>query len=194
LLDFSSCPDDTVAYLKEHLKPLKIDQSDLDDLLHELGSDDEKVWKPAFEKLQYFDPRLNMDLATLIQNTPEPVERNRLIEVLSQYPPGTLKGRTVTLRQFKTSSDYYFKRDGEVMPRGWVVVSKVSDLDSDTAVHLAKWVRADRAIVLLQHIGTPAALAILREMATGNADARPTVIAKIAVESLEESMKEGKRR
>jgi hypothetical protein len=46
------------------------------------------------------------------------------------------------------------------------------------------WTRAERAIVLLQHMGTPDAVAILKDMATGNADAMPTKVAKAALQSL----------
>jgi hypothetical protein len=190
LLDFSSRPDDTVAFLKEHLKPLKMDQKDLDELLQSLGSDDEKVWKPAFEQLEYFDPRLTEDLATLMQNATEPVGRNHLVEILSGYPPGIIKNSTITLQHPRHSSVFQFKSEGEFSPKVWLVEDTVSKLDSDVSqIHLRKWTRADRAIVLLQHIGTPAAFSILKSMATGNPDARPTIIARVAVESLKDSSK-----
>jgi len=44
-----------------------------------------------------------------------------------------------------------------------------------------KWNQAVRAIVVLEHIGTPAAVAILRDMAGGHPEAQPT---KTAVEAL----------
>jgi hypothetical protein len=44
-----------------------------------------------------------------------------------------------------------------------------------------KWNQAVRAIVLLEHIGTPDALAILRDMASGHPEAQPT---RTAVEAL----------
>ena len=47
------------------------------------------------------------------------------------------------------------------------------------------WTRAVRAVVLLEHIGTPAAVAILRELATGHPDAQPTKAAKEAVAQVE---------
>ena len=47
-----------------------------------------------------------------------------------------------------------------------------------------KWTRAVRAIVLLEHIGTPDAVAVLKELATGHADAQPTKAAKEAVARL----------
>jgi hypothetical protein len=47
-----------------------------------------------------------------------------------------------------------------------------------------KWTRAVRAIVLLEHIGTPDATAILKDMATGHPDAYPSKVAKEALKNL----------
>ena len=46
------------------------------------------------------------------------------------------------------------------------------------------WTRAVRAVVLLEHVGTPAAVAVLKELATGHSDAQPTKAAKEAVARL----------
>ncbi len=46
-----------------------------------------------------------------------------------------------------------------------------------------------RAILLLKHIGTPGAVAILKDMATGHPDAQPT---KVARDCLERLVKSGK--
>jgi hypothetical protein len=47
-----------------------------------------------------------------------------------------------------------------------------------------KWTRAVRAIVLLEHIGTPDATAIIKDMATGHPDAYPSKVAKEALKTL----------
>jgi hypothetical protein len=65
------------------------------------------------------------------------------------------------------------------------VQDKVSQLDGSKT----QWQRADRALVLLQHIGTPAAIVILKDMASGNSAAQPTKIAKAALQSLGETVK-----
>jgi hypothetical protein len=49
------------------------------------------------------------------------------------------------------------------------------------------WTRAVRAIVLLEHIGTPGAVAILKDMATGHPDAQPTKVARDCLERLAKS-------
>jgi hypothetical protein len=46
-----------------------------------------------------------------------------------------------------------------------------------------------RAILLLEHIGTPGAFAILKEMATSHPDAQPTKVARDCLEFLVKSGK-----
>jgi hypothetical protein len=46
------------------------------------------------------------------------------------------------------------------------------------------WVRAIRAIALLEQVGTPGAVAILKDMATGHPDASPTKAAKVALQRM----------
>jgi hypothetical protein len=46
------------------------------------------------------------------------------------------------------------------------------------------WTQLIRAVVVLERIGTPEALELLKEMATGHPDALPTRTAKEAVEKL----------
>jgi hypothetical protein len=48
------------------------------------------------------------------------------------------------------------------------------------------WVRAARAVGILEHINTPEARQLLQELADGEADALPTVEAKAALERLDQ--------
>ena len=45
----------SVPFLKEKLPPLQLDADQCRQLLKDLGSNDEKVWKAAREKLDYLD-------------------------------------------------------------------------------------------------------------------------------------------
>ncbi len=47
-----------------------------------------------------------------------------------------------------------------------------------------KWTRAERAIVLLEHLRSREAISILKVMATGHPEARPTRLAKEALERI----------
>ena len=179
LLKMSTRPEEAVAFLKERMKPLVLDSVKLKAYLLRLGSPNEALWKKAFEDLEYYDPRLAMDLEKLMEKVAETPTRQRLVEVLSCRDPGSLKEKKVELRKH---GDFY----NFVADRGaWWAEHKVSRINSNGwEVPKRKWVRAVRAIVLLEHIGTPDAVAILKEMATGHPEARPTRIAREVLERL----------
>src|SRR5262249_17606960 len=58
LLNLADRPRETVLFLKGKMKPLKITAGEVRALLLKLGNQNEKVWRPAFEELEYLDPRL----------------------------------------------------------------------------------------------------------------------------------------
>jgi len=184
LLNFSANPVPAVAFLQQRLKPLTISNEDLDKLLAELGSDDESIWKPAFEKLEYFDPRLTRDLGTLMTNVAEQVPRDRLVAILCDRPAEFYAGQTVELRS-EGDGEYNFVTNN----LSWWAEGKVVELGSRPQTEKKKWTRALRAIALLESIGTPEAIAILRDMATGHPDAQPTKAAQEALEKIESAEK-----
>ena len=64
VLELNARPKERFRVLKERMKPLKIDAERMKLLLTRLGSKDEAEWKPAFEELEYLDPRLAIGLET----------------------------------------------------------------------------------------------------------------------------------
>jgi hypothetical protein len=187
LLNFSDKPDQTVAFFKEKLKPLTISADQVKALLAKLGNDDEAVWKPAFDELQYFDPRLAIDIETLMNDVTETPVRQRMVAVLSGYgrDGDSLEDRKIILRLTGKpgSGQYNFFAEAAGKNSGgmsWWAEGKVSKLNSEWDPKPA-WNRAVRAITLLEHFRTPGAIAILKDMATGNPDASPTRVAKEAL-------------
>jgi hypothetical protein len=185
LLNMADRRQETVAFLEAKMKPLKITAGEVRALLLKLGNENEKVWKPAAEELEYFDPRLAIDLETLMDRYKEAPGRQRLVEVLSGRPDGSLAGKEVHLRKhgdfynfFTANLSWWAEHKVERInaPEGWGNMRK-------------KWSRAARAIVMLEHFGTPAAVAILKDMATGHPDAQPTRVAKDALARLGETRK-----
>jgi len=176
LLHFSTIPNEAVPFFKEKLRPLKIDPKQVKALLVQLSSEKPEVWKPAFEDLEYLDPRLAIDLESLmdIEMTDSP-GRQRLVAVLSERDPATLEGQEISLRPVGDDGFNFFKPE---MGSFWAE-HKVSRLNnSPGGTPKRKWTRAIRAMVLLKHIGTPEAIAILKEMSTGHPEAQPTKVAK----------------
>jgi len=180
LLHMAARPDEAVAFLKVTMKPLKIEPQAVMDLVVKLESRDETVWKPAFEELKYFDPRLAIKLEELMADINIAPARQRLVEVLSSRPPGSLKEQEVTLRHVGDDGYNFMSENGS----WWAEhkVSRIGSFDGDSSK--SSWVRAVRAIALLESIGTPEALAIVENMATGHPDAFPTKAAKEAVRNV----------
>ena len=83
MLNFADRPKAAAAFLRKKLKPLTISSAQVEAMLLKLGNTNEAVWKPAFEELDYFDPRLAIDLETLMERYTEYPVRRRLVAVLS---------------------------------------------------------------------------------------------------------------
>jgi len=182
LLKFSAQPQEAAAFLKRKLLPLKIDAARAKALIADLGNQKEEVWKNAFEQLDYFDPRLAIDLETLMKDVTDTPNRQRMVEILSGRPAGSLGAKQIQLRSIDEEG-YNFMADGG----SWWAEHRVARINSHYwASPKKKWTRAVRAIALLEHINSPEAVAILKEMATGHAEAQPTLAAVEAVKRLTE--------
>jgi|GEM_PF-1666983 len=176
LLCFAATPDKTVAFMKTRLLPLTITADRVNELIVALGSDKEEFWKPADVELRYFDPRLAINLQTLMKQVTTTPARQRLTAVLSDRPPEMItSAMKITLR--KTGEGFnFFNGQGS-----WWAEDQVARLNTSPWGNPKKfWTRAIRAIVILQQIGTPDAMAILKNMAGGNPDAQPTKVAQEA--------------
>ena len=178
LLGFAAHPEKAVALFKKQLVPLTLSELQAAALVEDLGSEDEAVWRPAFEKLQYLDPRLAIGLEPLMEGvTDPPLARTRLVEVLCDYSADSLRGKDV--RQRRTGGgEHNFTADNG----SWWAEKSVARLGAGEIAPKKKWTRAVRAIVVLEHIGTPEAIAILKDLAGGHADAGPTKAAQEALE------------
>jgi len=182
LLKLADRPAEAVGFLREKMKPLKIDAERVQSLLVNLGSDKEETWKAAYEELEYFDPRLAIDLETLMSDVTTAPARQRMVEILSQRPVGSLEGKDVIIRRLGSGNEGFNFFDG----RGsWWAEHRVERINAGVGGNLKKkWTRAVRAIILLEHLGTPDAIAILRDMSAGHPDAQPTRLANDALERI----------
>ncbi len=107
----------------------------------------------------------------------DPPGRNRLVALLCDEPAETYTGKHISLRSSGGVIGEYNFVSGNA---AWWAEGKVSNLSGGPAWERGKrkWTRAVRAIVLLENIGTPDAMAIVKDMSTGNEDAQPTKVAK----------------
>ena len=178
LLRMAKTPKESIEFLKTKLKPLKIDPEGVTQLLVKLDNEDEKVWKAAFEELEYFDPRLAIDVKTLADNVTSKPLRQRMMEVLVGQPAGAMGEQDMTLNQ--NGGDNFTLMTGN---SGWWLPGNIANLNMNQSKK--KWTRATRAVMLLEYLNTPEALALLQEMAGGHPEAGPTMAAVAAVNRIE---------
>ncbi len=107
LLSLADRREKAVAFLKTKMKPLKITPGAVRALLLKLGNENEKVWRPAFEELEYFDPRLAMDLETLMDRYKESPARKRMVEVMSGKEAGWFGDQEVNFGRSRNGMFYF---------------------------------------------------------------------------------------
>ena len=168
MLAFARQRERAVAFLGERLQPLTISAEDVRKLVADLGSSDEAVWKPAMEKLEYFDPRLAIGLTTLMDEVTEEPARRRLVGVLSDREMTAIYGEDpIELRKFKGGMNFMAKLESGGTSSWWAE-EQVGRLGDGSFEAKKKWAQAGRGIVVLGAMGTPEALAIVKGMATGH--------------------------
>lgn len=164
-----------VEFLASKMPPLDTSADQLKAWVKDLDSVDEKVWKPAFNKLRYHDPRTGLTIRGQIELVTTLDGRRRLLD-LWNFPPGVIPegtyqidiigrrlGREVTVAyQFRTSIG------GQgVSSAGW-------EVPPVQAIELTEWRQAAIAAHVLSRADTKPSRKVLIELATGHKDALPT--------------------
>jgi hypothetical protein len=91
-----------------------------------------------------------------------------------------LAGKQITLRRLDGGEGFNFVGEGS-----WWAEHQVRRLNSIGWINTKKkWTRSVRAIALLEDIGSTEAIAILKDMAGGHAEAQPTREAKEALKRI----------
>lgn len=179
-LQLAHDPVATIAFLREHLRPLKLDGDRFKELMINLSSIHEPTWKVAFAELEYFDPRLALDLPTMMDVVQIAPARQRLVSVIVGIPdnaePHPFKDKEIQFDVYDNGRRYQFLVEGG---SAWSAEHRISQLNQNAQYMIKrKWTRALRAIAILESIGTPEAVAIIEDMAIGHPEAQPTITAK----------------
>lgn len=179
ILRLAAHRDDAVEYLKEKMRPLRLTKERAGQLLVYLASEDEKVARAAFEEFGYFDPRLALNDQELRDALSDKPASRRLGAVLCDLPMDGLSGEK--WHWYSPNNKVYRFNCGEAISDRDVAIG----VESIGAVgRKATWVRATRAVAVLEFLGTPKARAILDDLAAGHPDAAPTKAAKVAGDRL----------
>jgi len=174
ILKLSRRPKETVLFLKEKLKPIKIEKAEVKKLIKDLESEDEKIWMSAFEKLQFYDPRLAMSVKDAFDAVSPGAGQSRLVALFTGNPVNYFEGMQFT---FATDENSAVFLSGN---RGWGAALVVSHVWT-----CGQWFRQTRCILLLEHIGTRDAIDVLIAIAKGHPDVDATKTAKEALKNLQ---------
>jgi hypothetical protein len=172
-------PDKAVPFLKAKLRPLKLDADRCKQLLKDLGSKDEKVWKAAWDELDYRDPRLAIDLQTLMKDVSETPARTRMVELCIQLEADSLTGKDVQIKPVGDDGFNFTADNGSY----WAE-HRIDRIGKPPWAPKMSWSRAARGVAILEQIGSAEAVKVLEQMADGHPDAFPTKAAKESLKRL----------
>jgi hypothetical protein len=187
MLSLAATPKETLAYLQDQLKPVKADTKQVEKLLKQLESSNFAVRARAMAELEYQGKYIKADLEAAHKSNSDAEVKARINELLDKLPKEKKKDAPMPM-----------------LPKGQPGVVSVSNINGQVRITIdgqvidlsnlgpapppppppgppAGWVRAVRAVTVLEHLGTPQARALLEAIAAGEADAMPTVAAREAL-------------
>ena len=186
LLALGKTPQETTAFLKANLPPVKADPQRVAKLIADLDSNQFAAREKAIAELEYLGKYIKPDLEKALASS-EGVEIKQRIQGLLDRMPQPVKdpkplpaarpggGVSVSVTTVNGQQKIFVNGvpiDGPANPGPVKVGPSMT------------WVRAVRAVALLEHFGTPEARQILDSLASGEADALPTQQAQAALERL----------
>jgi hypothetical protein len=184
LLALSKTPRETVAFLKDNLPPVKADPAKIAKLIAELDSNQFTTREKAVAELEYLGKYIKDDLEKALAKADGIETKQRLQQLLDKMPKPVKDPKAAPPANPNGASVQVIVVNGQrrVIVNG-VEVDGAPRAATPTGPP-ATWVRAVRAIALLEHIGGPEARQVLESLASGEADALPTQQAKAALERL----------
>jgi hypothetical protein len=173
-LRFAAFGGAAVTFTAEHLRSLRLSKQLLDELLRDLGRGDAKRVENAYRTFAYLDPRLAMTKQELCDALLNPDLNRVLAAVLCDLP----------IDAFAEGEWHWYSPDNQVFC--FTCGKIINRLAAITVANIGKrdrkatWVRATRAVAVLEFLDTPQSRAVLDDLATGHPDAVPTKAAKLA--------------
>jgi len=194
LLTFAAKPKESVAFLKDHLKPVKADTEAFKKLVEQLDDKKFQVRDAASKQLaaevEYLGKYAKSVIEECLKGTISAEQKKRLEELLVIVPvdpkdqpkakPFQLKGNRISMSS--TNGVITIMVDGKPLDFDAIAKNVPPPPGPNT-----QWQRAVRAVSLLETIGSPEAKAILKSVAGGEEEAVPTKEARAALERLEKS-------
>src|SRR4051812_14700045 len=86
LLALSATPKETMAFLKEQLKPVKADAKRVEQLLKQLDNGNFAIRNQAMMELEYFGKYIKSDLEATLNNKPAAETKTRIQQLIEKMP------------------------------------------------------------------------------------------------------------
>jgi RNA polymerase sigma factor (sigma-70 family) len=196
---------EVVPFLRDRLKPVKVDPQRVAQLISQLDDNAFAKREAAAAELDYLGEYIRADLEKALAKEPAAEVQNRLRGLLKRLANVT-SGPTPNL-QAAGAPDQPKMGDPRARPKGapqaadappggqWVpAFNPMGDFgrrpagkgsfqpEGPTPAPRPTWVRAARAAIVLEQLGTPEATRLLEILAGGESDALPTQAAKAALD------------
>jgi hypothetical protein len=183
ILALSKDPKRAEAFFKSHLRPVKADAKRVAALLADLDSNQFAVRNKAFAELEYLGKYIKSDLEKALADASGPESKKRIQQLIDRMPVPVKDAKAPPKGNPNGASVVVTVVNGQrkVIING-VEVEGPGNTGPVAVGPSPYWIRAVRAIAILEDIGTPEAKAIVEELARGEGDALPTEKAKATLE------------
>jgi hypothetical protein len=187
VLSLARSPREAVAMLKDRVRPVKADSKRVAQLVGQLDHGNFTVRNNATLELEYYGKYIKEDLEKALKKNASAETNSRIRHLIERMPQDAKANPPVTPKFRPGGSIAVSNVNGQVQ----IVIdgvpldlSRMPTPPPPPPGPPSSWVRAARAVTLLEHLDTPEARAILQEIAAGEADALPTTAARSALERL----------
>jgi hypothetical protein len=181
VIAFGRSPGEAVAFLKQHLRPVKADAKLLERWFAELDAEDSTARALAQEELEYLGKYIKEDLKKALKAPGSAEARKRMQQLLDRIDTAEKQSQPTPTPKVMGRSVGVSNVNGQIK----VIVDGVPlDLTPRVITPVGPprpWVRAARAVGILEGLGTPEARQLLEVIAQGESAAMPTVEARAAL-------------
>lgn len=178
MLALAAKPKETIALIEKNLKPIKIDAKHVALLLSRLASGNFAVRNQAMQELESCGTLIRKNLEDAHKNATVLESKRRIEELLARLPKVVNSEGRGGFGGGTTGIDVMVNFRGA--SRTTVTING-SQFELARTPPEAQWVRATRALTILEHLGNEESRRLLDLITAGDSDAPPTIAARTAL-------------